>query len=316
MNKKKTLSIFDQIAKNRRNSIILFASFTVFFILLGWVFGQALGYDPTFTIVIAIAFSAISALSAYYGGDKIVLAVSGAKKISHEQYPQLHNIVEEMCIAAQMPKPEIYVIADDDAPNAFATGRDPEHGKIAVTTALMARLNRDELQGVMAHELSHIMNHDILYATLTGVLVGSIVMLCDFFLRFTIFSPRRRQNRSSGSGGDGQLQLVLLVIALVLAILAPFLAKLIQLALSRQREFLADASGARLTRYPPALASALEKITADPGILEVANRATKHMYFTEPVTSLNAKASRGKTSRWFATHPPVAERIARLRAMT
>jgi heat shock protein HtpX len=246
-------------------------------------------------------------LSAYYGGDKMVLGISRAKRIEKKDAPQLFNVVEELSIAAGLPMPAIYII-DDTAPNAFATGRDPKHASVAITTGLLQKLNRDELQGVMAHELSHVGNRDILYATMVGVLVGSIVMMSDFFLRSVFWGGARRRRSNSGGGAGGA---IFLVIALVLAILAPIFAKLLQLAVSRQREYLADASGAKLTRYPEGLASALEKISGDKEVLEVANRATQHLYIVNPIKPFEKRAS-----SLFSTHPPIQDRIARLRAMT
>jgi heat shock protein HtpX len=202
--------------------------------------------------------------------------------------------------------PAVYVI-DDTAPNAFATGRDPAHASVAITTGLMQKLSRDELQGVMAHELSHVGNRDILYATMVGILVGSIAMMSDFFLRSFFWGGGRRR-RSDGEGGVAGL--VLLVVAIALAVLAPICAKLLQLAVSRQREYLADASAAKLTRYPEGLASALEKISGDREVLEVANRATQHLYIVNPIKPFEKRAS-----SLFSTHPPIMDRIARLRAM-
>jgi heat shock protein HtpX len=202
--------------------------------------------------------------------------------------------------------PAIYVI-DDSAPNAFATGRDPEHASVAITTGLMEKLSRDELQGVMAHELSHVGNRDILFATMVGIMVGSIVLIADFFLRSFIWGGGRRRSRDSRGGGGGA---ILVLIALLFAILAPLFAKLLQLAVSRQREYLADASAVKLTRYPEGLASALEKIARDREVLEVANRATQHLYIVNPIKPFEKRAK-----SLFSTHPPLEERVARLRSM-
>jgi len=237
-------------------------------------------------MVIAVTMS----LTAYYSGDKMILAMSRAKRIEKKDNPQLFAV---------------YVI-EDSAPNAFATGRDPEHAAIAITTGLLEKLNRDELQGVIAHEMSHIGNRDILYATMVGILVGTIVMVSDFFLRSFFWTGGRRRKKG-GQGGGGA---IVLVIAILLAILAPLFAKLLQLAVSRQREYLADATAVKLTRYPDGLASALEKIANDREVLEVANRATQHLYIVNPIKPFEKRAK-----SLFSTHPPIGERIARLRAM-
>jgi heat shock protein HtpX len=235
-----------------------------------------------------------------------VLGISHAKRIEKKDYPQLFNVVEELTIAGGLPMPAIYVI-DDTAPNAFATGRDPKHASIAITIGLLQKLDREELQGVMAHELSHVGNRDILYATMVGILVGSIAMMSDFFLRSFFWGGGRRRRGSSEGGAAGA---IFIVIALALAVLAPIFTKLLQLAISRQREYLADASAVKLTRYPEGLASALEKIAGDKEVLEVANRATQHLYIVNPIKPFEKRAS-----NLFSTHPPIQERIARLRAM-
>jgi heat shock protein HtpX len=251
----------------------------------------------------------VASLFSYYKGDSLVLTVSGAKEIDPQAVPQLYNVVQEMALAANVPIPRIYVI-DDTAPNAFATGRDPQHASVAITTGLLQKLDREELQGVMAHELSHVRNFDIRFSLMVGVLVGSIALLADFFLRFTFWGGGRRSRRDSEGGGGG-LQLVVFVVAIVLAILAPILARLVQLAISRQREYLADASGVELTRNPVGLEQALAKIALDPEPLEVANRATQHLYFENPIKGVS-----GKQSNLFSTHPPVMDRINRLRALS
>jgi len=236
----------------------------------------------------------------------MVLGISRAKRIEKKDYPQLFNVIEELAIAGGLPMPAVYVI-DDTAPNAFATGRDPKHASVAITTGLMQKLNRDELQGVMAHELSHVGNRDILYATMVGIMVGSIAMMSDFFLRSFFWGGGRRR-RSDGEGGAAGA--IFIVIAILLAVLAPIFTRLLQLAISRQREYLADASAAKLTRYPEGLASALQKISGDKEVLEVANRATQHLYIVNPIKPFEKRAS-----NLFSTHPPIQDRIARLRAM-
>ena len=301
--------MYEEIARNKRNSVILVAVFALLVIVLGYIFGYVAGYG-LFGLVIAVVIALISALSGYYHGDKMVLAVSKAKEADREQHKQLYNIVEEMCIASGMPMPKVYVIHDDDAPNAFATGRDPQHASIAVTTALMNRLNRSELQGVIAHELSHIQDYDIRFMTLIGVLVGTVAMMSDFFLRSLWWGGARGRRRSRSSQGGGA-EAILLLVAIALAIIAPFFAVIIQMACSREREYLADASAAKMTRYPEGLASALENISSNPGKLEVSNRATQHLYIVNPIQQLKSKE---KTSL-FSTHPPITERIKRLREL-
>ena len=297
-------NLYNAISSNKRNSFFITAAITAFLIVLGYLLGTYWGSSYA-GVFIAVMLALIMSLGAYYSGDKMVLAVSRAKRIEKQDAPQLFNVIEELSIAAGLPVPAVYVI-DDTAPNAFATGRDPKHASVAVTTGLMQKLNRDELQGVMAHELSHVGNRDILYATMVGILVGSIAMMSDFFLRSFFWGGGRR--RRGGSGGAAGAILVL--VAIVLAVLAPICAKLLQLAVSRQREYLADASAAKLTRYPEGLASALEKISGDKEVLEVANRATQHLYIVNPIKPFEKRAA-----GLFSTHPPIQDRIARLRAM-
>ena len=299
--------MYEEIGQNKRNSIILVVVFAAVLILLGYIFGQVAGFGY-FGIVLAFIISTAMALTGYFRGDKIVLAVSQAKPASREEYPQLYNIVEELIIASGLPMPKLYIIHDNDAPNAFATGRDPDHASIAVTTALLNRLNRIELQGVLAHELSHIGDYDILFATLIGIMVGMVALMADFFLRYTFWGGGRRRSSNNSSGGNG----FIMILALALAILAPLFALIIQLAVSRQREYLADANAALMTRYPEGLASALEKISRNPGVLEVSNRATQHLYIISPIKSIR---DRKKKSSLFSTHPPVEDRIKRLREM-
>ncbi len=299
--------MYNEISANKRNSWILVMVVTAVLVMLGYFLGEYWGngyVGLTFAVVIAL----IASLSAYYKGDRMVLTMSMAKRIEKKDHPQLFNVVEELSIAAGLPVPAIYVI-DDTAPNAFATGRDPEHASVAITTGLMQKLSRDELQGVMAHELSHVGNRDILFATMLGILVGSIALVSDFFLRSVFWSGGRSRRKSGGKSGD-KGGAIMMIIALVLAIFAPIFAKLLQLAVSRQREYLADASAAKLTRYPEGLASALEKIAGDREVLEVANRATQHLYIVNPIKPFEKRAK-----GLFSTHPPLEERVERLRSM-
>lgn len=306
-------SFYQQIAANRRRSLLLVF---VIMALLG-AFGFVIGFAVSRSWqggVVAVGIALIIALLltsvSYFAGDSIVLASSGAKEVSEQAAPQLMNVVREMAIASNVPMPKVYLI-NDTAPNAFATGRDPKHASVAVTTGLLDKLDREELQGVLAHELSHVRNLDIRFALLVAVLVGSIALLADFFLRFTMFgglSGGRSNRRDSGGGG---LVIVMIVVGLVLSIVAPIIARAVQLAVSRQREYLADASSVELTRNPYGLERALAKIGADPEVLEVANRATQHLYIVNPIKKFEARAS-GLTS----THPPIVDRINRLRALT
>jgi heat shock protein HtpX len=295
--------MYDEIAENKRNSWILVVVVTLVLVGLGFLAGEYWGSGYA-GIGLAVVVALIASLSAYYGGSGMILAMSRAKRIEKKDHPQLFNVVEELAIAGGLPIPSIYII-DDTAPNAFATGRDPEHASVAITTGLLEKLNRDELQGVMAHELSHVGNRDILFAMMVGIMVGSIVMVSDFFLRSVFWSRGGRKREQKGSAGA-----IMLVVALLFAILAPFFAKMLQLAVSRQREYLADASAVKLTRYPEGLASALEKIAGDKEVLEVANRATQHLYIVNPIKPFEKRAK-----GLFSTHPPLEERVQRIRAM-
>jgi heat shock protein HtpX len=302
-------TLYTNIDSNKRKTWFLMSGFFVAIILIGYVFSQAM--NDSAILYIAVIFSIVSSFVSYWFSDKIVLAMSSAKEIDHDSNRELYHLVENLCITAGLPTPKIYII-DDTAPNAFATGRDPDHAVIAVTTGLLQKLEKIELEGVIAHELSHIGNRDILIATLVTVMVGIIVLLADWFRRWTFWGGGRR--RSNDSGGGGQLRLILFIIAIVLSILAPIFAYLMQFAISRKREFLADADGALLTRYPDGLARALEKISNDREPLEVANRATAHLYITSPFKE-NEEGKVGFFTKLFMTHPPIEERIAALRGM-
>ena len=300
------------VAANKRNSVFLVILFVLFICVLGGVLGWALFGNPRAaipSIVIALTVATVMALVGYYSGPSAVLAMSGAKPVAKEDDPQLYNIVEELTIASGLPIPKLYVI-DTPAMNAFATGRDPQHAAVAVTRGLRERLGRNELQGVLAHELSHVKNLDIRFMTLMAVLVGTVVLLADIGLR-SLFWGGRGRRRSSGKGG-GPIMLVILLVAIVLAIIAPVLATLIQLASSRQREFLADASAARMTRYPEGLARALESLAADTQPMPEASRATAHLFIIQPMMAAGKKRTRG--SVW-SSHPPIEERVARLRSI-
>ncbi len=305
-------TFFNQIAENKRKSFLLSLIVVALFAALGFSIGVAVTGEWSggiFVTVIALLVGGGLALGSYFGGDALVLKVSGAREVEVTTAPQLMNVVQELAIAANVPMPKVYVI-DDTAPNAFATGRDPTHASVAITTGLLEKLDREELQGVIAHELSHVRNFDIRFAMIVGVLVGSIALLADFFLRFTFWGGARRDNNRDG-GSSGALQLIFFVVAIVLAIVAPIVSRFVQLAVNRQREYLADASSVELTRNPYGLERALAKISADPEVLEVANRATQHMYFTNPIKKFEER-SRGL----FSTHPATVDRINRLRELT
>jgi heat shock protein HtpX len=304
-------SFYDQIAANRRNSFLMAAFVVVLLGLLGFLIGFAVSGEPAGGIAttgIALVLGGLAGIGTYFAGDSLVLSVSGAREVDEAAAPQLLNVVREMAIAANVPMPRVYII-DDTAPNAFATGRDPKHASVAITTGLLEKLDREELQGVIAHELSHVRNFDIRFSLIVGVMVGAIAILADFFLRFTFWGGGRGRDRDSGGGGGAQA--IVFIAAIVLAILAPLISRFIQLAVNRQREYLADASGVELTRNPYGLERALAKISADPEVLEVANRGTQHMYFTNPI-----KKFEKRSSGLMSTHPPTLDRINRLRQLT
>lgn len=278
--------------------------FLIIIIAVGFVFSRAYG-NPGI-LYVAVAFSLLMNFFSYWYSDKIVLAMSGAKEANHDSNRELYHIVENLCITAGLPMPKIYIISDA-APNAFATGRNKEHAVVAVTSGLLSQLNKTELEGVIAHELSHIGNRDILISTIVVVLVGFIALLSDFFLRFTMFGLPGQGGRDRDRG-DGRAQAIFMILGVVLAILAPIATMLIQLAISRKREFLADASGALLTRYPEGLASALEKISQYKMPMKMANKATAHLYISNPFGTK-------KVASLFMTHPPVEQRVAVLRGM-
>ena len=288
---------YKEIDSNKRNTIILIIIFSLLILGLGYFISAAMG-DYIF-IIIAFAFSLIINLIGYFQGDKLILKLNSAKGIKKADAPELYRVVENLAITAGLPSPKIYII-QDDSPNAFATGRDPEHASVTVTTGLLNTLDKQELQGVIAHELFHIKNYDIRLTMMVIMLVGLTVMLSDLFLRIG--------SRIGGRKSKGTAGLIFFIAAIILAILSPIAAKLIQLAISRQREYLADADSALLTRYPEGLASALEKITKIDLPMKNANKATANLYITNPFAS-----KKSLSSRLFATHPPINERVNRLR---
>jgi len=302
-------SFYGQISSNKRNSFLLAIGVIAVFSVLGLAIGYAIVGTPAGAVGVmglALTVGVLSGVGSYFSGDKLVLAASGARAVDEVSAPQLLNVVQEMALAANVPMPAVYVI-EDTAPNAFATGRDPNHASLAITTGLLEKLDREELQGVIGHELSHVRNLDIRFSLIVGVMVGAIAILADFFLRFTFWGGGRRSSRDSGGG----IAVVIMVVAIVLALLAPVISRFIQLAVSRQREYLADASSVELTRNPYGLERALAKIGGDQEVLEVANRGTQHMYFTNPIKKFEARSS-----SMFSTHPAIVDRINRLRQLT
>jgi heat shock protein HtpX len=294
-------TLYTEADKNTRLTWVYITGFLIFVIAVGYAFAGIMHNNGI--LFIAVIFSIIMSFGSYWWSDKIVLAMSSAKEVKHEENPELYHVVENLCITAGLPTPKIYII-EDSAPNAFATGRDPQHGVVCVTTGLLSKLEKIELEGVLAHELSHIGNRDILLSTVVVVLVGFIALMADWFRNWTFFGGSR-DNDDNNSGSFG---IILMVIGILLSILAPLAAMMIQMAISRKREFLADADGALLTRYPEGLASALEKIAGDQEPLEAANRATAHLYIANPFKGKNIAGL-------FSTHPPMEERIAKLRGM-
>lgn len=300
------VSMYEAQAQNRWRTVMLIAVFTAIVVAVAFVFGDILGGSTSAGVVfipVAILFSAGSSLFSYFAGDKLVLAQSRAREVPDGEETQLRNVVETLALGLGIPTPTLYVI-EDPAPNAFATGRDPKHASVAVTRGLLDTMDRAELEGVIAHELSHVGNRDIRVMLLVTVLVGTVALLSDWLMRSMWWGGRSRDRDRGGAGG------LLLIVGIVLAILTPIIATLIQLAVSRQREYLADASGAFLTRYPAGLASALRKIAADRNVLSVANKATASLYIANPL-----KDHPFQFDHLFDTHPPIEERIKRLEAM-
>ena len=301
--------MFELIRANQQRTLVLVVLMGALLLVLGYLMGEAFwGGAGSAGLVVAVAVWIGLSLVSYFQGDRIVLAISRARKIEKSDHPTLYNVVEEMSIASGLGRvPDIYII-DDPSPNAFAAGRDPQHAVVAVTAGILELLDRNELQGVIAHELGHIRNRDVLYMTMLAVMLGSIILIADVGRRHLFWGGASRSRRSSRNGGAGNA--LLLVLALVVIILAPIVARLIYLAVSRRREYLADASGASYTRYPEALASALEKIGASSTRLRVANPATAGMYFVNPLSSV--KRDLGSLG---STHPPIEERVRILRSM-
>jgi len=299
------MTLYTHADSNIQKTWLYISGFLVFIIVLGWIISY---FTNSYAIlIIAVIYSVLTSFFSYWYSDKIVLAINRAKLIEKKDNPELYRLVENLCITAGLPLPKIYIIQESQ-PNAFATGRDPKHAAIAVTKGLLDRLERVELEGVIAHELSHIGNRDILIQSMIVVLVGVVVILTDLFFRMAFWGGIGRRSDRNG----GQARVIMLLFALALAVLAPLFAQLVKLAISRKREFLADAEGALLTRYPEGLASALEKISKDPTPLGIANNSTAHLYIASP---FKGKQNRSWLTKLFMTHPPAEERIRALRGI-
>lgn len=297
------MTTYNQIDSNKRRSVVLMMFCIALLIGLGYVYSVAMGDETYSGIWIAVVISLFSTLISYFQGDKIALWSSGARPITEEENKYVYRLVENLCITSGLPVPKIYIM-DDPSINAFATGRKPELASIAITTGAIQKLENEELEGVLAHELSHIQNYDIRFMTLLAVMVGAIVIMADIFLRARFFFGGRR----SDNQGGGQVAAVFMLLGIVLAILSPLIAELIKLAVSRKREYLADASGSLLTRYPEGLAKALEKIAADSAPMTRPPHATAHLFFSNPFRGRHFQ-------KLFSTHPPLEDRVKKLREM-
>jgi heat shock protein HtpX len=302
--------LYEQIAANKRKTFVLIFGFVILLSLVGAAFNYLLK-GGAFGIAIVAVIVIVSSTVSYFNSDKAALAISRAKPADPHQYARLYNLIEGLCIASGLPKPRLYII-EDEAPNAFATGRNPKHAAIAVTTGLLEKMNRVELEGVLAHELSHIRNYDILVMTLTVTMVGIIALLSDFFLRFMFFGGMR--GGDDDDNGNNPLAIVFMIIGFILLIFAPIIAYIMQSAVSRKREYLADASGVQLTRYPPGLISALEKLKGDNTVIHSASKATAHLWIEEPLEKETRKGQ-NRLNHLFDTHPPLDDRIKALQAM-
>lgn len=294
------MTLYNHSDSNKRKTWFLLSAFLVFVVAIGYLL--SVFFEEPIILYIAAFISFFSAIFSYWFSDKIVLSMSNAHELKFEENKEIYRLVENLCITVGLPVPKIYVIYDP-APNAFATGRNPQNAVIALTTGLIEKLERSELEGVIAHELSHIKNYDILLATLTTILVGTIVILSDMLSRSAFYRNRDSDNKNSN--------LIFVLLAILVSILAPLFAYLMQFAISRKREFLADADGALITRYPEGLASALEKISQDPNKLRAVNKATAHLYISSPLK----EKKKGFFAKAFMTHPPVEDRINALRGM-
>ena len=302
----------EQIAANKRKTVLLFIAAIAFTALIGYAIGFLFFQGGVAGVVLATILAVALSLGSYFAGDRIVLASTGAREVTAEREPRLHNIVEGIAIAAGVPKPRVYVVPEQ-APNAFATGRNPEHSSIAVTQGLLDTMNRVELEGVIGQEMSHVLDRDILVGTVVATVVGAAVLMSEFFMRSWFWSGGRMGGRRDGGDGGGIIMLVLFAVGIVLLILAPLAGQLIKLSVSRNREYLADAQGVLLTRYPPGLISALEKIRDAPHAMRSANNATAHLWLEQPSRVPGQETS--TMEKLFSTHPPIEERIQRLKEM-
>lgn len=299
-------NIYQNISSNKRDTVIVMVLFVAMISALSWFIGEYFTEAGGMSVLgTALVISGISGFVSYYNSDKMVLGISGAKEVKYEDAPEVHNLVDNMAIASGIPKPKVYIIKDSSM-NAFATGRNPEHGVICLTTGIIQRLEKRELEGVIAHEMSHIGNFDTRLMSIVSILVGGLSLIADWFTRGTFFKRGKRSNNNNSADST-----VILLLGTLFIVISPLIATLIKLAISRKREFLADSTAALITRYPKGLASALRKISQDTDILEAANSATAHLYISDPV-----RGNFGNTvSSFFDTHPPIAERIRRLEAM-
>ncbi|PIU03132.1 zinc metalloprotease HtpX [Candidatus Shapirobacteria bacterium CG08_land_8_20_14_0_20_39_18] len=295
------INVYEQVDQNKRRSLFIIVIFIAFIVFVTWTLSMAFGYGLDM-VGFALIFAGVMSFASYWYGDKIILTISGAKPANRKDFFNFYTVTENLCLGADMPMPKLFVI-DDTAPNAFATGRDPQHAVVCATTGLLSKLSRTELEGVVAHELSHVRNYDTRLMAIVAILVGMLALLADWLIRGSLFRGNRDNREERGNMGA-----ILFLIGIILAILSPIIAQLIQLAISRRREFLADASGVLITKYPEGLISALEKISADQEPLEAANRATAHLYIVNPFKGKNI-------SSLFNTHPPIQERIKALKEM-
>ena len=301
--------MFEQIRSNKRRTFLLMVGFVLTFVLIGIIVGYFVGGGPT-AAIIAVVFAGIMAFTSYWKSDTIALSMSRAVPADPQVYQRLHNLVEGLCIASGLPKPKVYVI-DDEAPNAFATGRDPQHAAIAVTTGLLEKMNRVELEGVVAHELSHIRNYDILISTVAVTLVGAVALLSDITIRLMWWNGGRVRRGNDRNDGANPLAIV----GFVLLVFAPIIARIMQASVSRRRETLADVSACQMTRYPPGLIAALEKLRDDTTTVHAASMATAHMWIEQPLSGVRDQGRLGWFHRMFDTHPPLDERIALLKEL-
>jgi heat shock protein HtpX len=310
-----TRPVYDQVTSNKRRSWALVAGFALFVVVIAVAFSYLIRLGPAGVVIALVVALAIN-VGAYWKSDAVALRISRARPAPQEQYPRYHNIVEGLCIASGLPKPRLYVI-DDPAPNAFATGRNPRNAAVAVTTGLLDKMNRMELEGVLAHELSHVKNYDILVSTLAVTMVGMVAVLADIGVRMLWWGGGRRVHSDFDRqrGGDNGPLALLSVLGFVLLALSPLIARLMQLAVSRRRETLADVSGVEMTRYPPGLISALEKLRDDSTVVHAHSRATAHLWIEEPAAQSPDEGKMSRVNRLFQTHPPIEERIALLREM-